>query len=104
MGCRFAGGVTCRRRRWWRSTHRVPTADPTIPLSMRMSSKAACMVLLLITALTPGTQGAGRTSRSAAELNSVAELARRVVPWMADKLLLIHIPKERGQDVFDLRT
>ena len=71
---------------------------------MRMSSKAACMILLLNTALTPRTQGAGATSRSAAELNSVAELARRVVPWMADKLLLIHIPKEQGQDVFDLRT
>ncbi len=70
----------------------------------RMFSRAVCIVLLLITALTPRVRGTDATSPSATELRSVADLAHRVVPWMADKLVLIRIPKEHGQDVFDLRT
>lgn len=73
-------------------------------LSVRMFPKAACMVLLLITALTRLAQGADATARSATDLKSVADLAHRVVPWMAGKLVLIRIPQEQGQDVFDLRT
>jgi len=41
---------------------------------------------------------------SVLELKPVLDLAHRVVPWMDGKLILIRIPKERGDDVFDLRT
>ena len=41
---------------------------------------------------------------SGLELKPVLDLAHRVVPWMDGKLILIRIPQERGDDVFDLRT
>jgi len=41
---------------------------------------------------------------SVLELKPVLDLAHRVVPWMDGKLVLIRIPRERGDDVIDLRT
>lgn len=38
------------------------------------------------------------------DLKPVADLAQRVVPWLAKTLVLEQIPKAGGQDVFELRT
>lgn len=43
-------------------------------------------------------------SRSATDLTPVADLAQRVVPWLAKNIVLISIPKEHGRDVFELET
>src|SRR5215469_18192685 len=43
-------------------------------------------------------------SRAATDLTPVADLAERVVPWLAKNLVLISIPKEHGRDVFELET
>ena len=73
-------------------------------LSKRMFSRTGCIVLLLIIAWTHQAHGANAIDRKAAEMESIAELAHRVVPWMDDKFVLIRIPKEDGLDVFELRT
>src|SRR6516225_2594223 len=65
------------------------------------------IVLLLIAILAQFAQpahGAIATAPKEAEMEPVAGLAHRVVPWMDGKLVLIRIPKDAGQDVFELRT
>jgi len=43
-------------------------------------------------------------SATATDLTPVADLAERVVPWLAKNIVLISIPKEHGLDVFELET
>lgn len=47
---------------------------------------------------------AATTTDYPANLKPVADLAERVVPWLAGKLELIAIPQEQGSDVFELQT
>ncbi len=75
-------------------------------LSIRGLTKAACClsVAVLTCFAAPLAYGGEVSTQTPPELKPVADLARRVVPWIADKLVLIHIPKVQGQDVFELRT
>ena len=78
---------------------------------MQKLANAAWFLLILIATLphpldavaAPALQAEGLPS-SAPELKPVLDLAHRVVPWMDGKLILLRLPKERGYDVFDLRT
>lgn len=78
---------------------------------MQTLAKSAWFLLILIAALPhpldaiafPESQ-ADVPPSSVLELKPVLDLAHRVVPWMDGKLILIPSPKERGDDVFDLRT
>jgi len=80
-------------------------------LSMQKLANSAWFLLILIATLPhsldaialPASQ-ADVPPSSVLELKPVLDLAHRVVPWMDGKLILIRIPKERGDDVFDLRT
>lgn len=62
------------------------------------------LIFLLIAAVTPLARSQRTVAPAASGLEPIVELARRVVPWMADKVLLIPIPKDAGLDVFELRT
>ena len=74
-----------------------------------LASSAWFLLILIVTLLPldaialPAPQ-ADVPPSSELELKPVLDLAHRVVPWMDGKLILIRIPKERGDDVFDLRT
>lgn len=80
-------------------------------LSMQKLANSAWFLLILIVTLPhplhaialPTSQADVPTS-SVLGLKPVLGLAHRVVPWMDGKLVLIRIPKQRGDDVFDLRT
>ena len=77
---------------------------------MQKLANSAWFLLILIVTLLPLDAIALPASQadvppsSELELKPVLDLAHRVVPWMDGKLILIRIPKERGDDVFDLRT
>ena len=78
---------------------------------MQKLANSAWFLLILIAtlphpldAIAPPTSQADVPPSSVLELKPVLGLAHRVVPWMDGKLILIRIPKERGDDVFDLRT
>lgn len=80
-------------------------------LSMQKLANSPWFLLILIAtlphpldAIAPPTAQADVLPSSVSELKPVLDLAHRVVPWMDGKLILIRIPKERGDDVFDLRT
>jgi len=51
-----------------------------------------------------GARARLRVSQSAQEFQAVADLAGRVVPWLAPKLVLQRIPGDRGDSVFELQT
>ena len=78
---------------------------------MQKLANSAWFLLILIATLShpldaialPASQ-TDVTPSSVLELKPVLDLAHRVVPWMDGKLILIPIPKEGGDDVFDLRT
>ena len=80
-------------------------------LSMQKLANSAWSLLILIAtlphsldAIAPPTSQADVPPSSVLELKPVLDLAHRVVPWMDGKLILIRIPQERGDDVFDLLT
>lgn len=76
----------------------------------KLANPAWSLLILIVILLNPLDAIASHTSQAHVPLSSVLELkpvlnlAHRVVPWMDGKLILIRIPKERGDDVFDLRT
>jgi len=79
--------------------------------SMQELANSAWFLLILIVTLLPPLDAIALPASQAdvppsseLELKPVLDLAHRVVPWMDGKLTLIRIPKERGDDVFDLRT
>jgi len=78
---------------------------------MQELANSAWFLLILIVTLLPPLDAIALPASQAdvppsseLELKPVLDLAHRVVPWMDGKLTLIRIPKERGDDVFDLRT
>jgi alpha-N-acetylglucosaminidase len=70
----------------------------------RILSGNCFIILLLIVGLAQSVCGASVTARNKREMEPIAELAQRVVPWMDGKVVLIRIPRDAGQDVFELRT
>jgi len=70
-------------------------------------SRTGFIVVLLIAIWAQAAKpahGATATAPKEEGLQPVAELAHRVVPWMDGRFVLIRIPKDAGQDVFELRT
>jgi alpha-N-acetylglucosaminidase len=76
----------------------------------KLANSAWSLLILIATLLHPLHAIASPTTQadvppsSVLELKPVLDLAHRVVPWMDGKLTLVRIPKEHGDDVFDLRT
>jgi alpha-N-acetylglucosaminidase len=75
-----------------------------VSLFRQVYSGAGFIVLLLITILAQPAHGANATAPEDPEMEPIAELVHRVVPWVDDKFVLIRISKDAGQDVFELRT
>jgi alpha-N-acetylglucosaminidase len=77
---------------------------------LKLANSARFLLILIATlphrldATSPPVLQADVLPSSGLELKPVLDLAHRVVPWMDGKIILIRIPKERGDDVFDLRT
>jgi len=62
------------------------------------------ILLSLLTLWTLPSASATDAPHHPIDFKPVAALAQRVVPWLANSLVLEAIPKEQGNDVFELHT